>query len=259
MTEKQTSFPAGIDFESVLRIISKQVYETPLAFIRENVQNAVDAIRIQALRDGGSPEDNSYRIDVTVGDGKIVVADNGIGMSANDLQDFFWTIGASGKRTPEALAAGCVGIFGIGGFANFGVCDTLEVISQREDDPPGTLTRLSEAEIREAGTAIPNVTMEFSELAAPRGTIVTGQLREAPNIDELRRYLLDFTRFVPMAVYFNGQKISQTQILRCREPENYKEITDGTQEWHAGSLVIRRTALRRLRSFSSGDDRELER
>ena len=239
MTEKQTSFPAGIDFESVLRIISKQVYETPLAFIRENVQNAVDAIRIQALRDGGRPEDNSYRIVVTVDDGKIVVADNGIGMSANDLQDFFWTIGASGKRTPEALAAGCVGVFGIGGFANFGVCDTLEVISQKEDDPRGTLTRLSEAEIREAGTAIPNVTMEYSELAAPRGTIVTGQLREAPNIDELRRYLLDFTRFVPMAVYFNGQKISQTKFSDAENQENYKEITDGTQEWHAGSLVIR--------------------
>ena len=44
MTEKHSSFPAGIDFEKVLRIISKQVYETPLAFIRENVQNAVDAI-----------------------------------------------------------------------------------------------------------------------------------------------------------------------------------------------------------------------
>ena len=49
MTEENTSFKAGIDFESVLRIISKQIYETPLAFIRENVQNAVDAIRIMDI------------------------------------------------------------------------------------------------------------------------------------------------------------------------------------------------------------------
>ena len=46
VTEGNKSFKVGIDFESVLRAISKQIYETPLAFIRENVQNAVDAIRI---------------------------------------------------------------------------------------------------------------------------------------------------------------------------------------------------------------------
>lgn len=167
MTEEQTSFPAGIDFESVLRIISKQIYETPLAFIRENVQNAVDAIRIQAHREGIGPGDERYRIDITVKDKKIIVRDNGVGMSAGDLQNFFWTIGASGKRTQEAIAAGCVGTFGIGGFANFGVCEALEVISQTEGASEGTLTRLSEADIRAAGNAIPSVMMESSDAAAP--------------------------------------------------------------------------------------------
>ena len=123
MTEEYTSFPAGIDFESILRIISKQIYEKPLAFIRENVQNAVDAIRIQARRDGVEPGDQRYRIDINVEAKKIVVGDTGNGLSASDLRSFFWTIGASGKRTQEALAAGCVGTFGIGGFANFGVCE----------------------------------------------------------------------------------------------------------------------------------------
>src|SRR5580704_12305717 len=97
--QQQSSFPAGFDFESVLRAISKQIYETPLAFIRENVQNAVDAIRIQALRDTATPGDERYRIDITVEGTKVVVRDNGTGMSAGDLESFFWTIGASGKRT----------------------------------------------------------------------------------------------------------------------------------------------------------------
>ena len=90
----------------------------------------MDAIRIQVLRDNGDPSNPSYRIDVNVEHKKLIVRDNGIGMSEADLQNFFWTIGASGKRTGEASKAGCVGMFGIGGFANFGVCDTLEVISQ---------------------------------------------------------------------------------------------------------------------------------
>ena len=70
MTDGNKSFKVGIDFESVLRAISKQIYETPLAFIRENVQNAVDAIRIQALRDGLEPGNERYKIDITVDGGK---------------------------------------------------------------------------------------------------------------------------------------------------------------------------------------------
>ena len=238
MTKEHTSFQAGIDFPSVLRIISKQVYETPLAFIRENVQNAVDAIRMQAHRDHTSPEDERYKIEITVHDKKIIVHDNGIGMSESDLQSFFWKIGASGKRTQEALSAGCVGTFGIGGFANFGVCEKLEVISQTKDCEHGTLTRLSEADIHAAGSSIPSVTKEPSEIAAPRGTVVIGYLRESANIDDLRRYLLDFVRFVPMTVSFNGQKVSQERFLDATERENYMEIGDGQQEWCEGDLVI---------------------
>ncbi|MGH8728758.1 MAG: ATP-binding protein [Burkholderiales bacterium] len=238
MTEEHTSFKAGIDFESVLRIISKQIYETPLAFIRENVQNAVDAIRIQAHREGAGADDAGYRIDITVEDKKIVARDNGVGMSASDLQNFFWTIGASGKRTQEAVAAGCVGTFGIGGFANFGVCESLEVVSQTKDAAHGTLTRLSETDIRAAGTAIPSVTIESSDAAAPRGTIVIGHLRDAANVDQVRHYLEDFVRFVPTAIYFNGQKVSQVRFSDIENRENLTEIGSGTQEWLDADLVI---------------------
>ena len=238
MAEGNKSFKVGIDFESVLRAISKQIYETPLAFIRENVQNAVDAIRIQALREDATTGDERYRIEITVDDKKVTVRDNGIGMSASDLESFFWTIGASGKRTKEAQAAGCVGMFGIGGFANFGVCDMLEVISQIGNAAHGTLTRLSEADIQNAGAAIPSVTVDESDAAAPRGTVVIGHMRRAPNPDELRRYLQDFVKFVPTAVCFGGQKISQSKFSDIENRENFTEIRTGLQQWQSGDMVI---------------------
>jgi molecular chaperone HtpG len=237
VTDGQSSFKAGIDFESVLRIISKQIYETPLAFIRENVQNAVDAVRIQAHRDTIGADDARYRIDITAKDKEIVVRDNGVGMTAGDLRNFFWTIGASGKRTQEAFAAGCVGTFGIGGFANFGVCESLEVISQVKDAAHGTLTRLSEKDIREAGSAIPSVTVEVSDAAAPRGTLVVGRLREPANVDQVRVYLQDFVRFVPTAIYFNGQKVSQARFSDIENRENFTPIGE-TQTWQEGDLSI---------------------
>ncbi|MBA7693888.1 hypothetical protein ES703_102484 [subsurface metagenome] len=57
-------------------------------------------------------------------------------MTESDQRELFWRIGASGKNTPEAKRAGCIGTFGIGGFANFGVCERLVVTSKREGYRP---------------------------------------------------------------------------------------------------------------------------
>jgi molecular chaperone HtpG len=237
VTGGNSSFKVGIDFESVLRAISKQIYETPLAFIRENVQNAVDAVRIQALRENTDPGAARYGVEILVDGKRVIVRDNGIGMTECDLQNCFWTIGASGKRSSEAIAAGCVGMFGIGGFANFGVCDTLEVVSQVQDAKHGTLTRLSKSDIETAGAAIPSVTVERSDEAAPRGTVVIGHMREAPNADELRTYLQDFVRFVPMKVTFNRDNISQRKFSDVDDRGNLSELGD-LQTWRDGDIAI---------------------
>ena len=238
MTTDDQSFPVGVDFSRILSTISKQIYETSLAFIRENVQNAVDAIRMQAYREGTDPGDSRYRIDVTVQGNTISVRDNGIGMTHDELKKCFWTMGASGKQTAEAQAAGCVGTFGIGGFANFGVCDTLEVTSQTHGTGMGTRTWLSEQEIRSVGTVMPRVRHENSDSASPRGTLVVGQLKSSPDVDQLRAYLQDFVRYVPTAVFFDNRKISQTPFAQIESQENLTEIDQGIQVWNSGDLQI---------------------
>ena len=182
--------------------------------------------------------DEKYRVDVTIDDHAIKVRDNGIGMTESDLQNYFWTIGASGKRGKEALDAGCVGMFGIGGFANFGVCSTLEVISQTVDKPIGTLTRLSEKDIAEAGAAIPSVTVEKSNAAGPRGTIVIGQMRGAPNVGDLKAYLKDFVRYVPIEVRFNGELLSQQRFADVDDRDNLTPIDNDPVTWHHGKIAV---------------------
>ena len=238
MTDHLSSFPAGLDFPSVLPLISRQIYDTPFAFLRENLQNALDAIRIQAYRDAQHPGDPDYQIEIVIEENVVTVVDNGIGMSPEELRQYYWTIGASGKRSTEAAAAGCVGTFGIGGFANFGVCDTLEVISQTEAEATGTLTRLSAEDIDRAGTALPRVTMLPSDRAAPRGTMIVGYLRNAPSVDDLREYLTDFTRFLPTRVVFNGQLLPRVPFVAAAAGENYEPITEGSQTWSHGRLAI---------------------
>ena len=118
------------------------------------------------------------------------------------------------------------------------MCEALEVTSQTEGAAEGTLTRLSEKDIDDAGGAIPDVTMRSSNDAAPRGTLVAGYLREAANIDELRNYLRDFVRFVPTAIYFNGDKVSQRSLSDLEDRENLTEISGGLKEWQSGDLTI---------------------
>ncbi len=238
MTE-DSSFEMGVKVDSVLKALSEQIYETHLAFIRENVQNAVDAIRIRAHREGNDPSDDRYRVEVNVEGRKLSVRDNGIGMSSADLEKYFWTIGASGKRTPEASQAGCVGMFGIGGFANFGVCDRIEVISQPADADHGTFTSLSRDEIERAGTRLPSVTSSASTAAAPRGTLVVGYLREDPHVEELRNYLRDFVRFVPIRVTFNGERLSQQRLSELDDRENVTAIGAGGETWADGNLLVK--------------------
>lgn len=234
----ESSFPVGIHFFNMLRTISKQIYETPMAFIRENAQNAVDAIRIQADRDARELNDPVYRVDVEVDATQIVIRDNGNGMTKDDLQKFFWTIGASGKQTEEAKRAGCVGMFGIGGFANFGVCTKLEVISQAASDSIGTHTALSSTDLETAEAKIPDVKQNTSSEAAPRGTVIIGQLKQPPNIEELKQYLSDFVRHVPVAVFFNKELISQQLFLDLEGKENLTPIGDDALVWTDSDLSV---------------------
>ena len=206
MTNGVERFEVGIEFDSVLRAISKQIYDTPYAFIRENLQNAIDACRIQSRRQDIPSSDPSLRIDLAVSNKSVRIQDSGVGMSADDLRNLYWTIGASGKRTEEARAAGCVGMFGIGGFANLGVCETLIVTSQTEGGP-GKRTKLSRSDI-ESIVGLPQVEQQPSDQAAPRGTIVEGILEATADEIGLRQYVQEIVRFCSEPIYFNGELIS---------------------------------------------------
>ena len=209
MTIGMSRFDVGIEFSSLLPTLMKEIYDTPFAFLRENLQNAIDATRMQAGREGTSSSDESLRIDITIDGHSVRIYDRGIGMSSDDLKHLFWTIGASGKRNEEARAAGCVGKFGIGGFANLGVCDRLIVTSQAEGET-GYRTELSRSEM-ECSEGLPQVAQQRSSDASPRGTLVEGILDEPADEDQLRQYIEEIVRFCREPIYFNNNLISSDQ------------------------------------------------
>src|SRR5712691_4233465 len=118
--------PFRVEINRIVELLAKQIYQSPLALLRENCQNAYDAI----LQRQYSGQVFEPLISVTVTSNEIVVRDDGIGMTKAELIDNYWRAGSSGKNTQEARAAGVIGTFGIGAMANFGIASELWVESE---------------------------------------------------------------------------------------------------------------------------------
>lgn len=192
----------GIKFDtnSMLTMLSKSLYDSPLVFLRENLQNAYDAVLMRRHIDGTF---NTPVIHINVDENKIVIEDNGIGMNKEELQDNYWTAGKSGKNNEEARAAGVVGTFGIGALANFGVCQMLEIITHRYNEQNAFYCKA----VKDNYDSI-----DISESDAPEiGTRVIATLQTGKNIsvNVARDYVEPFVQYLDIPVFFNGTLISQ--------------------------------------------------
>ncbi len=234
MTESD-GFNVGVDFPRILDTIASRIYDNQFAFLRENVQNAVDAVRIQANRDG-QPVSPGYRVDISVTGNRCEIRDTGNGMTKEELKTHFWTMGASGKNSEEARRAGCIGTFGIGGFANFGVCQRLTVISRTERCVVAHETSLARADFETGLGQLPKVAYQESSELSGHGTIVIGESDSEFDSEGLLSYIKQFVANVQEPVYFDGHLISRKK--KNALGDNYKAVTEelvGT----AGSITFR--------------------
>ena len=205
-----------LELSRMLELLADQIYQSPFALLRENTQNAFDAIRMREALDGSfEPE-----IRVSVDNQNVVVTDNGIGMTAAEIETHFWYAGRSGKNTDAARAAGVVGTFGIGAMANFGVADELSVESESAVDGGRTLSSVRKSELSTENESISITSMEPT---GEPGTTVHARLAPTTGISvqEARNYLHEFVEFVDVTVLFNGEKISGARHRDALPSERY--------------------------------------
>lgn len=137
-----------VDLRGIIDLAANHMYTSPDVFVREAIQNAIDAITARTLIE---PEHTgSIRLELTIGEegqpGSICIADNGIGLTVPEVHEFLSTVGASSKREDaeemaERLASdggGFLGRFGIGLLSCFMVTDEIVVVtrSARDRDAP---------------------------------------------------------------------------------------------------------------------------
>lgn len=118
-----------VDLRGVIDLLSRHIYSSPRVFLRELLQNAVDAIAARRALDGGGG-----RIRITPAGleaPEFIIRDDGIGLTESEVADLLATVGRSSKRDIFDLPrSDFLGQFGIGMLSCFMVCDTIVIRSR---------------------------------------------------------------------------------------------------------------------------------
>lgn len=119
--------PFDVDLTALLRVFGGHLYSTPDVFVRELVQNSLDAIAVRQHATG----ERGLGLTITCDQdrGEVVFADDGVGLDEDGLVTHLSRVGSSSKRS--GATPGLIGQFGIGLLSGFLVADRLVVETRK--------------------------------------------------------------------------------------------------------------------------------
>lgn len=129
----------SINSENIFPIIKKWLYSDHDIFVRELISNGADAItklkKLNSLGEFDAPQNEEYRIYVVKNEaeGTLKFIDNGIGMTAEEIEKYINDIAFSGATDflnayrDKADTDQIIGHFGLGFYSAFMVSDSVEI------------------------------------------------------------------------------------------------------------------------------------
>ena len=243
----------SINSENLFPIIKKWLYSDHDIFVRELVSNGCDAItklkKLEMMGECTIAEDEKLKVEVIVNseDKTMIVRDNGIGMTADEVKEYITQIAFSGatdfleKYKDKTNEDQIIGHFGLGFYSAFMVADrvTIQTRSYKEDAEPVYWECDGDSEYA--------MTKGDKET---RGTEITLYLNEDSlefaNEYRAREVLDKYCAFMPVEIYISKeggepetQNVKEEDILDTDKVIEYyteqakteeKENEDGTKE-----------------------------
>ncbi|PWI15212.1 HSP90 family protein [Streptomyces sp. Act143] len=122
-----------VDLRGLVDLLSHHLYSSPKVYLRELLQNAVDAITARRAGQPGAPA----TVRLYAEGGTLRVEDSGVGLTETDVHDLLATIGRSSKRAEgiQEVRSDFLGQFGIGLLACFVVAERIRVVSRSARTP----------------------------------------------------------------------------------------------------------------------------
>ncbi len=215
----------SIHSENIFPIIKKWMYSDQDIFVREQISNATDAVtkleKLSLIGEWTKPSDFKGRVTVTVEPEKKTIrfSDNGIGMTAEEVEKYITQIAFSGatefieKYKDKANSDQIIGHFGLGFYSAFMVADKVEIetLSYKEGSTPvhwvcdgGTEYSMTDGEKKEHGT---DITLYLNEDCV-----------KYANEWELRSVIEKYCSFMPVEIYLDklpkdSEVIAKTEKL----------------------------------------------
>lgn len=243
----------SINSENIFPIIKKWLYSDHDIFFRELISNGCDAItklkKLEVMGEYQLPDDNKFKVEVIVNDKEktLTFIDNGIGMTADEVNEYINQIAFSGAEAflkqykDKTSEDQIIGHFGLGFYSAFMVADkvTIDTLSFKEGSTPvhwecdgGTEFDMSDGDRTERGTKI---TLFLNEDSL-----------EFANEYRAREVIMKYCAFMPTEIYLTNPNAepqydtinpdevlhTDTVIETIVEPEKTeeKENEDGTKE-----------------------------
>ncbi|PCI34753.1 MAG: molecular chaperone HtpG, partial [Elusimicrobia bacterium] len=240
MSKTAEKFEFQAEVKQVLDIVIRSLYEKREVFLRELISNASDALdkrRFAALTDASlGIEEDQYAVTLEPDSEKRILklADNGIGMSRDDLVENLGTIAKSG--TQEFLKAAAakdkkgapelIGQFGVGFYAGFMVANSVTVETRKAGDKKGWIWR---------SQADGNFTIEEAEGEIPVGTCITLALKDVKEVEDdfadgftLKRVIKRYSDYITFPILIKGEE----EAVNSRKAVWTKAAKDISEEEH---------------------------
>ena len=242
MAEKHGSL--SINSENIFPIIKKWLYSDHDIFYRELISNGCDAItklkKLDMMGEYELPENYKARIDVVVDpEAKtLTFTDNGIGMTADEVEEYINQIAFSGatdfisKYKDKTDNDQIIGHFGLGFYSAFMVADEVHIdtLSYKEgakavhwECDGGTEFTMTEGDKAEVGTKI---TLFINE-----------DVLEFCNEYKAREVIKKYCSFMPTEIYLSKANTKETETIKADEKrpddvvvEEIKPEKEGNEE-----------------------------
>ncbi len=188
-----------VDLRGVVDLQSHHLYSSARVYVRELLQNAVDAINARRAGDPSAPA----RIAIETDGSSLTITDTGIGLAPDQVGEFLATIGRSSKRDEWGFQReGFLGQFGIGLLSAFMVADEVHVVTR----PAGGVATswVGSAD----GTYVQEVTADRDE---PGTSVTLRPLRGAEHWyapATVRDLVLLFGEMLPYEITVNGEVVA---------------------------------------------------
>ncbi|MFI5893284.1 HSP90 family protein [Actinoplanes sp. NPDC051513] len=188
-----------VDLRGIVDLLSHHLYASPRVYVRELLQNAVDAITAT-----GALESKSIRI--TTGSDELRITDNGIGLTEAQVHELLATIGRSSKRDELGFARHeFLGQFGIGLLSCFLVADEIRVHTRRAGAEPVLWTGYSDGryEVRPGDEREPGTTVTLLPRRGAKHLLSGTTVRELAEL---------YGSLLPVTVEVDDQRVTADAV-----------------------------------------------